>query len=90
MRHQYFLICRFKPRDFFGSVKEIEDSINRSMSLFGFSEKMFLETETKFVEMTTDRLLTPDEEKAIVLKANEVFAVDQKIECTGIKYSGVV
>jgi hypothetical protein len=68
----------------------MEDSINHSMSLFGFSEKMVLETETKFVEMTTDRLLTPDEEKEIVLKANEVFAADKKIECTGIEYSGVV
>ena len=90
MRHQYFLICKFKPSDFFSSVREIEDSINNSMSLFGFSEKMFLETTTEFIEMTTDRLLTSDEEKAIILKANEVFASEQKIECTGIEYSGLV
>jgi hypothetical protein len=67
----------------------MEDSVNKSMALFGFSEKVFLETETQFVEMTTDRLLTPDEEKAIVSKANEVFAVEKKLECTGIEYSGV-
>lgn len=85
--YKYEVSFKFRARDFFAHIRQIEDSVNKSMESFGFSEKMFLESESPLVNLTSAKILTNEELNVFINAYNK--ALDGKdMECTGIRFVG--
>lgn len=87
MPYKYEVSFKFRARDFFAHIRKIEDSVNESMESFGFSEKMFLESESPLTNLLVGRMLT-DEEVMVFINAYNKALEGKDMTCTGIEFKG--
>jgi len=83
---QYNLIMKFKTGDLYKGVREVEDSVNGFMADFGFSEKIFWESEAPIFTLNVSQPLTPEAKAQVMQIVNESFEKQGKLNmvCTDI------
>lgn len=85
----YKLILEFKTGDVVPTIREFENLVNKFMGGFGFSEKIFFQSKSPCIRLTSNRLLTQEEQGIIFRTVNENFTKEKSpFSCVGIEYAG--
>lgn len=87
---RYKVMVKTKTRNLFDSVGKLEDSLNETMKDFHYNDKVYLETEMQFFEITTKRELTAGEQVDIINMIDDELTEEfgDKYKVSGLELDG--